>query len=141
DLFETYAVTIVATMLLGAIFFTGALRDTMLALPLVIGAVCILASIAGTFFVKLGSSQNIMAALYKGLVATGVISIVLIAAIIGVMVGFSEPLQMTNNVAVTGASLFVCTLVGLAVTGLIVWITEYYTSTEYRPVRSVAQAS
>ncbi|MBX6368429.1 MAG: sodium-translocating pyrophosphatase [Rhodospirillales bacterium] len=141
DLFETYAVTIVATMLLGAIFFTGALRDTMLALPLVIGAVCILASIAGTFFVKLGSGQNIMAALYKGLVATGVISVVLIAAIIAVMVGFSEPLQMTNNVAITGTSLFVCALVGLAVTGLIVWITEYYTSTEYRPVRSVAQAS
>jgi K(+)-stimulated pyrophosphate-energized sodium pump len=141
DLFETYAVTIVATMLLGAIFFTGAIRDTILALPLVIGGVCIIASIIGTYFVKLGASQNIMAALYKGLVVTGVISIVLIAGVIATLIGFSTPLQMTNNLAVTGGNLFVCSLVGLAVTGLLVWITEYYTSTEYRPVRSVAQSS
>jgi K(+)-stimulated pyrophosphate-energized sodium pump len=141
DLFETYAVTIVATMLLGAIFFTGAIRDTMLALPLVIGGVCIIASIIGTYFVKLGSSQNIMAALYKGLIVTGIISIALIAAVIALLIGFSTPLQMSNNLTVTGTNLFICSLVGLAVTGLLVWITEYYTSTAYRPVRSVAKAS
>jgi K(+)-stimulated pyrophosphate-energized sodium pump len=141
DLFETYAVTIVATMLLGAIFFAGALRETMLALPLVIGGVCIIASIVGTYFVKLGGSQNIMAALYKGLVVTGIISVALIAVVIAMLVGFSAPLQMTNNVTITGGNLFICALVGLAVTGLIVWITEYYTSTAYRPVRSVAQSS
>jgi K(+)-stimulated pyrophosphate-energized sodium pump len=141
DLFETYAVTVVATMLLGAIFFSGADRDAMMVLPLLIGAVCIAASVAGTYFVKLGRDNNIMAALYKGLIATGAFSAVLIAIVIGVLIGFSKSYTMTNNVVVTGAGLFVCALVGLAVTGLIVWITEYYTSTAYRPVRSVAQSS
>jgi K(+)-stimulated pyrophosphate-energized sodium pump len=141
DLFETYAVTVVATMLLGAIFFSGADRDAMMALPLLIGAVCIAASVAGTYFVKLGRDNNIMAALYKGLIATGAFSAVLIAIVIGVLIGFNKSYTMTNNVVVTGAGLFICALVGLAVTGLIVWITEYYTSTAYRPVRSVAQSS
>ncbi|MBV8650974.1 MAG: sodium-translocating pyrophosphatase [Alphaproteobacteria bacterium] len=140
DLFETYAVTIVATMLLGNIFFEGALRDSMLLLPLVIGGVCIVASIIGTFFVRLGSSNNIMQALYKGLIVTGILSAVLIAGVIFWLVGFDAPLATAGG-AITGKSLFECAIVGLVVTGLIVVITEYYTSTAYRPVRSVALAS
>jgi K(+)-stimulated pyrophosphate-energized sodium pump len=141
DLFETYAVTIVATMLLGAIFFAPPLRDTMLLLPLVIGAVCIATSVVGTFFVRLGGDNQIMKALYKGLIATGLLSIVAIAVVINWLVGFSETLAMTSGGSVSGLGLFGCSLVGLGVTGLIVWITEYYTSTEYRPVRSIAQSS
>jgi K(+)-stimulated pyrophosphate-energized sodium pump len=141
DLFETYAVTIVATMLLGNIFFEGTLRDTMMVLPLVIGGVCIIASVIGTYFVRLAASGNIMAALYKGLVVTGIISAVLIAVVIHLQFGFGATAKMTNGTMVTGTGLFECALVGLAVTGLIVWITEYYTSTEYRPVRSIAQSS
>jgi K(+)-stimulated pyrophosphate-energized sodium pump len=141
DLFETYAVTVVATMLLAAIFFGGAARDTMMVLPLAIGAVCIVASIVGTYFVRLGTSQNIMAALYKGLIVAGALSAVLIAIVIALLVGFGGSVAMVTKATVTGGSLFVCSLVGLAVTGLLVWITEYYTSTAYRPVRMIAQAS
>src|SRR5713226_1309067 len=141
DLFETYAVTIVATMLLGNIFFEGTLRDTMMVLPLVIGGVCIIASVIGTYFVRLAASGNIMAALYKGLVVTGIISAVLIAIVIHLQFGFGANAKMTNGTVVTGIGLFECALVGLAVTGLIVWITEYYTSTAYRPVRSIARSS
>ena len=137
DLFETYAVTVVATMLLAAIFFTGALRDTMLMLPLLICAVCIVASIIGTYFVRLGASQNIMGALYKGLIAAGILSALAIAGVIAETTGFG-PLPGT---AYTGQALYLCSLTGLAVTGLLVWITEYYTSTEYRPVRSIAASS
>ena len=140
DLFETYAVTVVATMLLGAIFFTGPVQETMMLYPLVIGAVCIVASVAATFFVKLGPSKNIMGALYKGLIASAVISAVLIAGVTAQMIGFGTKVSMGAR-AVTGGDLFVCALVGLAVTGLIVWITEYYTGTDHRPVKSVAQAS
>ena len=141
DLFETYAVTIVATMLLAAIFFDGAARDTMMVLPLAIGAVCIVASIVGTYFVRLGASQSIMGALYKGLIAAGALSAILIAIVISQMVGFGGSVAMVSKVTVSGGSLFVCALVGLAVTGLLVWITEYYTSTAYRPVRSIANSS
>ena len=142
DLFETYAVTIVATMLLGSIFFVrGADADAMMLLPLLIGAVCIIASVVGTYFVKLGSSNNIMGALYKGLAVTGIISAILIAVTIGATTGFSGSLKMSTGMTITGMSLFICALVGLAVTGLLVWITEYYTSTEYRPVRSIANSS
>jgi len=141
DLFETYAVTIVATMLLAAIFFKAEIRDTLLMLPLGIGAVCIVTSIIGTYFVKLGASNNIMGALYKGLIVTGVLSIVAVAGVIGWLTGFSTPLPLIAGGSVTGAQLFVCCLTGLAVTGFIVVITEYYTSTEYRPVRSIAQSS
>ncbi|MCC6720018.1 MAG: sodium-translocating pyrophosphatase, partial [Acetobacteraceae bacterium] len=142
DLFETYAVTIVATMLLGAIFFTaGPDADAMMLLPLLIGAVCIVTSVIGTYFVKLGTSGNIMGALYKGLAVTGVLSAVAIAAVIALTTGFSTTLTMSTGATVTGLGLFECALVGLGVTGLLVWITEYYTSTEYRPVRSIAQAS
>jgi K(+)-stimulated pyrophosphate-energized sodium pump len=141
DLFETYAVTIVATMLLAGIFFTGAARDALLELPLAIGGICILTSIAGTYFVKLGPDNGIMKALYKGLIVTGGLSVVGVAIVVAALVGFSRPLAMTDGGSVTGFALFVCGLVGLAVTGLIVWITEYYTATEFRPVRSIAQSS
>ena len=140
DLFETYAVTVVATMLLAAIFFAPALQPTLMAYPLVIGAVCILGSVVGTFFVKLGASKKIMAALYKGLIVSAVISAGLIVIATGYMLGFSNPMEAGSR-TVTGANLLVCAITGLVVTGLIVWITEYYTGTDYRPVRSVAKAS
>ena len=140
DLFETYAVTMVGTMLLAAIFFTGQAQETLMAFPLVIGAVCILGSVIATWFVKLGASNNIMGALYKGFIASAVISAVLIGAIISWMFGFDAAFEMTGR-TITGMDLFVCALIGLIVTGLIVWITEYYTGTEHRPVKSVAAAS
>jgi K(+)-stimulated pyrophosphate-energized sodium pump len=130
-------VTVVATMLLAAIFFTGALRDTMLMMPLLICAVCIVASIIGTYFVRLGASENIMGALYKGLIAAGILSAAAIAGVIYETVGFGT----LTGTTYTGQALYLCSLTGLAVTGLLVWITEYYTSTEYRPVRSIAASS
>ena len=129
DLFETYAVTIVATMLLATIAFTGDLIVKGMELPLIIGGVCIIGSVIGTFFVKLGKTNNIMAALYKGLIVSSVISAVLIYLVTDIMFGPS------------GITYFYCALVGLAVTGAIVWVTEYYTSTEFNPVRSIAKAS
>ncbi|MCA1906971.1 MAG: sodium-translocating pyrophosphatase [Magnetospirillum sp.] len=141
DLFETYAVTIVGTMLLGSIFFTGAAQSAMMSFPLVIGAVCILASVAGTFFVKLDDSGNIMKALYKGLIVTGILSVALIAGTIIVGYGGFGAVYDMSGRPVSGMNLFVCAIFGLVVTGLLVWITEYYTGTGYRPVRSVAQAS
>ena len=141
DLFETYAVTVVATMVLASIFFFGSdLMGTMMSYPLAIGAVCIIASVAGTFFVKLGASQNIMGALYKGFIAASVLSLVGILLVTLLMLGFGTEYQAGNS-SFTGFSLFLCAVVGLVVTGLIIWVTEYYTGTEYRPVRSVAQAS
>src|SRR5215210_5764951 len=138
DLFETYAVTAVATMVLAAIFFaTSPLLVNMMTLPLAIGGVCILTSIAGTFFVKLGANQSIMGALYKGLIATGLLSLIGVAGVIYWLVGFG-PLA---GVKFTGMALFECGIVGLVVTGLIIWITEYYTGTEYRPVKSIAASS
>src|SRR5438874_3502835 len=141
DLFETYAVTIVATMLLANIFFAPPLRDNMLLLPLVIGAVCIVTSVIGTFFVRLGADNGIMKALYKGLIATGILSVVAIGLVIYWLFGLSDPLTMTTGANVTGIGLWLCAIVGLAVTGFIVWITEYYTATNYRPVRSIALSS
>jgi K(+)-stimulated pyrophosphate-energized sodium pump len=141
DLFETYAVTIVATMLLGAIFFTGAAADAMMRLPLGIGAVCIVTSVIGTYYVKLkGDSTNIMGALYRGLIVTGGLSAASIFVVIGIVAGLITPIE-GNGIKVNGLELFVCALLGLGVTGLLVWITEYYTSTAYRPVRSIAQSS
>jgi K(+)-stimulated pyrophosphate-energized sodium pump len=143
DLFETYAVTTVATMVLAAIFFKGTplLLPTM-TLPLAIGAVCIITSIVGTFFVKLPASQSIMGALYKGLIVTGVLSLVGIAAVIAYALpqGFATALASEGK-NYTGMTLYVCGVVGLVVTGLIIWITEYYTGTDYRPVKSIAAAS
>ncbi|CAA7623717.1 K(+)-insensitive pyrophosphate-energized proton pump [Candidatus Terasakiella magnetica] len=141
DLFETYAVTVVGTMLLGSIFFTGATQEAMMMLPLIICGVCIFASIIGTFFVKLDASGNIMKALYKGVIVTGVISAGLIAIIINVTLGGFDAKFMAAGKEITGSGLYMCSLIGLVVTGLLVWITEYYTGTDYRPVKSVAQAS
>ena len=128
DLFETYAVTLVATMLLATIQFSADPTAGM-ELPLLIGGACIFASIVGTFFVRLGGSENIMGALYKGFVVTALVSAVLIYVVTRMLLGEQA------------LAYFGCAIVGLAVTGLIVWVTEYYTSTEYRPVRSVARSS
>jgi K(+)-stimulated pyrophosphate-energized sodium pump len=142
DLFETYAVTIVATMLLGSIFFADlAQQEMMMLFPLLVGGVCIIGSVIGTFFVRLGAGNNIMGALYKGLIATAAISAVLIALVVHQLIGFDATYTMNSGLIINGWEIFYCALVGLAVTGLLVWITEYYTSTEYRPVRSVAKAS
>ena len=130
DLFETYAVTLVATMLLATIsaFEFGTTTGHM-ELPLLIGAVCIVASVIGAFFVRLGASMSIMGALYKGFIATAVLSAILIYGVTYWQFGAA------------GLSYFLCAVVGLAVTALIVWVTEFYTGTNYRPVRSVARAS
>ena len=128
DLFETYAVTLVATMLLATITYASDPTATM-ELPLVIGGACIFASIVGSFFVRLGGSNNIMGALYKGFIVTAVLSAVLIYVITWSYFGAD------------GLKFFFCAVVGLVVTGLLVWVTEYYTSTAYRPVRSVARSS
>ncbi len=141
DLFETYAVTVVATMLLAAIFFQPSVRDWVMLLPPGIGAICIATSIAGTYFVRLGPDNGIMWALYKGLIVTGLLSVVGIAIIIAWFVGFTQPLALVAGASVNGFQLFLCAIVGLVLTGLIVVITEYYTATEYRPVRSIAQSS
>ncbi len=156
DLFETYAVTIVATMVLTAIYFSGqAYLSALMLFPLAICAVCILASVIGTYFVKLGKgSTNIMGALYKGLIATGVLTIAgLIVAVqyalpngFGELEGAGTALGLlsadgASAAIVTGMDLFLCGLAGLAVTALIVVITEYYTGTGYRPVKSVAASS
>ncbi|MCK9915151.1 sodium-translocating pyrophosphatase [Microbacteriaceae bacterium K1510] len=143
DLFETYAVTTVATMVLAAIFFKGSpLLYPMMVLPLAIGGVCIITSIIGTFFVKLPASQSIMGALYRGLIVTGVLSLIGIAGVIAYALpqGFATALTSEGK-NYTGTTLFMCGIVGLVVTGLIIWITEYYTGTDYRPVKSIAQAS
>lgn len=140
DLFETYVVTIVATMQLAALFFTGQTQEILMVYPLAIGAVCIVGSVIGTFFVRLGSSENIMAALYKGLIAASLISAGLIVWVTMSLIGLDEPLTIEGKMF-TGMNLLWSALTGLVVTGLLVWITEYYTSTRYRPVKSVAQAS
>ncbi len=140
DLFETYAVTVVATMVLASIFFDGAAAQNLMLLPLMIGASCVVTSIIGTFFVKLGSNNSIMGALYKGFIATAVLSAVALAVIIWGWLGASNE-YTAAGVTFTGRHLFYCGLIGLVVTGLIIWVTEYYTGTDYRPVQSVAQAS
>ncbi|HVV93676.1 MAG TPA: sodium-translocating pyrophosphatase [Hyphomicrobiales bacterium] len=142
DLFETYAVTVVATMVLGSIFFAGKpFFDNAFVLPLAIGGICIITSIIGTFFVQLGASQSIMGALYKGFIATALLSIVGVAIVVAALVGFGTVLTTTTGTSFTGLDLFLCGLSGLVVTGLIVWITEYYTGVTYRPVHSIAAAS
>jgi K(+)-stimulated pyrophosphate-energized sodium pump len=141
DLFETYAVTVVATMVLAAIFFanTPALQAALI-YPLAICAVCIVTSIVGTFFVKLGANNSIMGALYKGLIVTGILSIGGLALATQFVTGWGV-IGTVAGKTITGSALFACGLVGLVVTGLIVWITEYYTATGKRPVVSIAQAS
>ncbi|GLQ38992.1 K(+)-insensitive pyrophosphate-energized proton pump [Rhizobium albus] len=141
DLFETYAVTIVATMVLGAIFFAGTeILASVMLYPLAIGAACIVTSIVGTFFVRLGSNGSIMGALYKGLLVTGLLSIIGLGAATSLTIGWGS-IGQVDGMDITGTNLFLCGILGLAVTGLIVWITEYYTGTNKRPVNSIAQAS
>lgn len=140
DLFETYVVTLVGTMLLAGMYFTDELLNTMMVYPLAIGAVCILASIIGTFFVKLSKSNNIMGALYKGFMVTAILSLGGIGFLTKYLLGF-DIVYTTGDVSFNGLNLFWCTLTGLVVTGLLMRITEYYTLTEYRPVRSIAKAS
>ncbi len=160
DLFETYVVTIVATMLLAAIYFTGDNQQLFMIYPLALGAVCIVASVISTYFVRLDKSGNIMRALYKGLVVSAVLSAGFIYKLVDKLVGFdtvynvggtASPMHSVKNkvieasftggISFTGMDIFYCSLVGLVVTGALVVITEYYTSTVYRPVKSVAQAS
>ncbi|ADZ70350.1 sodium-translocating pyrophosphatase [Polymorphum gilvum] len=141
DLFETYAVTVVATMVLASIFFVGDAASKLMLLPLVIGAACVVTSIVGTFFVKLGANNSIMGALYKGFVATAVLSAVALFLITWFWLGLGSQFTTSGGLTFTGASLFYCGIVGLVVTGLIIWVTEYYTGTGFRPVVSIAQAS
>ena len=138
DLFETYAVTIVATMVLSSIFFHQDLN--MMVYPLSIGGACILTSIIGTFFVKLGKSKNIMSALYKGFVVTAVTSLIILYPITDYVLGL-ENIYTISDKTFTGMSLYICGVIGLIITGLIIWVTEYYTGTNYRPVKSVASSS
>ncbi len=136
DLFETYVVTIAATMVLGSILF-GAVGELAL-YPMAIGAACIVTSIIGTYFVRLGKgSTNVMGALYKGLIATGVLSVAAIYLVTNHLLGMGD----IANTGFSGMDLFLCAVIGLVITFLIVMITEYYTGTKYRPVRSVAEAS
>ncbi len=146
DLFETYAVTTVATMVLAAIFFRGEpnVVGPMMLLPLGICGACIVTSILGAFAVRLGRNNNIMGALYQGLIVTGVLSIGAVWAVIHALTpagGVDVPNGLAAPLHIGEGALFVCGLVGLAVTAAIVVITEYYTGTNFRPVRSIAQAS
>ena len=138
DLFETYAVTIVATMVLSSIFFHGDLN--MMIYPLSIGGACILTSIIGTFFVKLGKSKKIMAALYKGFVVTAVTSLIILYPVTDYVLGLENTYTISNK-SFSGMSLYLCGVIGLVITGLLIWVTEYYTGTNYRPVKSVASSS
>ncbi|WP_397592688.1 sodium-translocating pyrophosphatase [Sphingorhabdus sp.] len=141
DLFETYVVTVGATMVLIALLVQG-VTDTglfmnLMSLPLLIGGVCVITSIIGTYFVRLGGGKNIMGAMYKGFLVTAILSVPAIWFAIDFALG-----GMSNDVGgFTGRTLFYCSLLGLVITGLIIWITEYYTGTNYRPVRSIAKAS
>jgi K(+)-stimulated pyrophosphate-energized sodium pump len=144
DLFETYAVTLVATMVLASIYFAGQeIVTTVMLYPLAICGICVLTSIAGTFAVRLSPGGTIMGALYKGFIATGVMSLILLYPLTALIFpgGMSEPITTNTGVSFTPNGLFLCGVVGLIVTTLIVVITEYYTGTNFRPVRSIAQAS
>ena len=139
DLFETYAVTIVATMVLASIFSP---QDyNLMIYPLAIGGACIITSIIGTWFVKLGKSKNIMGALYKGFIVTAVTSLIVMYPVTDSVIGLSK--SYTNNAGAnfSGFDLYLCGVVGFVITGLLIWVTEYYTGTDYRPVKTVAKSS
>ena len=138
DLFETYAVTIVATMVLASIFFPE--TPNMMVYPLVIGGSCIITSIIGTWFVKLGKSNNIMGALYKGFIVTAVLSLLILYPITNATLGINNNYSY-SDIYFSGLDLYICAVIGLIITGLIIWITEYYTGTNFRPVKSVAKSS
>ncbi|MGV8833171.1 MAG: sodium-translocating pyrophosphatase [Devosia sp.] len=141
DLFETYVVTIVATMVLAAIILPDAFKLMGMVLPLAIGGACVVTSIIGTYFVKLGPSNNIMGALYKGIIATGVLSLVALIPVLWFVFGDLNVAIAANDKTFTPMSLFWCGVAGLVITGLIIVITEYYTGTNRRPVNSIAEAS
>ena len=139
DLFETYAVTIVATMVLASIFSP---QDyNLMVYPLAIGGACIITSIIGTWFVKLGKSKSIMGALYKGFIVTAVTSLLIMYPVTNSIIGLTT--SYTNNAGAifTGLDLYICGVVGFVITGLLIWVTEYYTGTDYRPVKTVAKSS
>ena len=138
DLFETYAVTVVATMVLASIFFAG--NETMMIYPLSICGACVITSILGTYFVKLGKSNSIMGALYKGFIATAILSLIVLYFVTDLVVGFGTSLTISGK-SFNGLDLYMCGVTGLAITGLIIWITEYYTGVDYRPVKSIAKSS
>ena len=140
DLFETYAVTVVATMVLASIFFNGSLEVLLMNLPLAIGGVCIVSSIIGTYFVKISKNGSVMGALYKGFIASAILSFIGIYLVIEFFVGMDTVFTYSSG-NFTSMDIFLCSIVGLVVTALFIWVTEYYTSTNYRPVRSVAKAS
>ncbi|MCW5723519.1 MAG: sodium-translocating pyrophosphatase [Maricaulaceae bacterium] len=141
DLFETYAVTVVATMVLASIFFRDA-AGVMMLYPLAIGGVCLIASIISTFFVRLSKgSKNVMGALYKGFIASAVLSLIGVGFVTWKLLGFDSVMTASTGMSFTGLDLFICGVIGLLVTGAIIWITEYYTGTGFRPVQSVARAS
>ena len=142
DLFETYAVTVVATMLIASSVFAAGDVVIGMMLPLVIGALCIIASVAGTFFVRFTkTTTTVMGALYRGFIATTIFSALLVGALIVKHVGIDTQLALKSGAFITGKDLLICGAVGLGVTGLLIWITEYYTSTEFRPVREIAKSS
>lgn len=143
DLFETYVVTVGATMVLTALLLKGAaLLAPLMALPLLIGGVCIVTSIIGTYFVRLGGGTNVMGAMYKGFLVSAVLAIPAIWWATSYALGDMEATVATlGTTDIIGRHLFYCSLLGLVITGLIIWITEYYTGTGFRPVRSIAKAS
>ena len=138
DLFETYAVTIVATMVLSSIFFPT--DYNLMVYPLAIGGSCIITSIIGTWFVKLGKNKNIMGALYKGFVVTAITSLLILYPITDSILGLDSTYSNDGKIF-SGLNLYICGVVGFVITGLLIWITEYYTGTNYRPVQSVAKSS
>ena len=138
DLFETYAVTIVATMVLSSIFFINDFN--MMIYPLAIGGACILTSIVGTYFVKLGRSKNIMGALYKGFIVTALLSVAILYPVTDKIIGIDN-VYTSTNAEFSGFGIYLCGIIGLIITGLIIWVTEYYTGTKFRPVISVAKSS
>ncbi len=142
DLFETYAVTIVATMLIASSVFSASVVGQVVMLPLLIGALCIIGSIAGVYFVRLGKKKNIMGALYRGFIASALFSLVLVSVLFKNL-GFETELALMEPSAGTIGiqSLYYCVLVGLGLTAALVYITEYYTGTNHRPVQVVAKAS
>ena len=139
DLFETYAVTIVATMVLASIFSP---QDyNLMIYPLAIGGACIITSIIGTLFVKLGKSKNIMGALYKGFIVTAVTSLLIMYPVTNSIIGIDKVYNNNAGAIFSGLDLYICGVVGFIITGLLIWVTEYYTGTNYRPVKTVAKSS
>ncbi len=139
DLFETYAVTIVATMVLASIFSPE--DYNLMIYPLAIGGACIITSIVGTWFVKLGKSKSIMGALYKGFIVTAITSLIIMYPVTDSIIGMKSTYNNNAGAIFTGLELYICGIVGFVITGLLIWVTEYYTGTDYRPVKTVAKSS